>query len=146
MTGSTKNRVYYAVLVLAVLFGAYNFWPSSETSPTTPDATVAADPEAQQMISPSRAKPVDLAAREEQPWGSNPFRRKATPGGTTATQDIRWILSGIIYSAKAPVAIINNKTLGVGDIIDRARVKGIGKDTVTLEYNGIEFTLTVTKG
>jgi hypothetical protein len=42
-------------------------------------------------------------------------------------------LQGIFYSPTSPTAIVNGKTVGVGDMIGEYRVKAISKSAVTLE-------------
>ena len=53
---------------------------------------------------------------------------------------------GIVYSENNPMAIINNKSLFIGDKINKARVVDISRKNVTLDYNGKKITLTVAKG
>jgi hypothetical protein len=55
-------------------------------------------------------------------------------------------LSGIIYNAKQPMAVINGQMVGVGDEIDQARVKYIDRSKVTIIYNGSAIDLLVSKG
>jgi hypothetical protein len=43
------------------------------------------------------------------------------------------VLQGIFYSPTSPTAIVNGKTVGVGNMIGEYRVKAISKSAVTLE-------------
>ena len=52
-------------------------------------------------------------------------------------------LQGIFYSAKSPSAVINSKTVYVGDTIANAKVKAIGRQSVTLEQDGETKVLTL---
>lgn len=53
-------------------------------------------------------------------------------------------LGGIIYRPASPAAVINNKTVFVGDRISKARVKSITRSTVMLELpNGQPLELTL---
>jgi hypothetical protein len=52
-------------------------------------------------------------------------------------------LQGIFYQANSPSAVINSKTVYVGDVIANARVKAIGRQTVTLLQNGETKVLTL---
>jgi hypothetical protein len=42
-------------------------------------------------------------------------------------------LGGIFYRLSSPAAVVNNKTVYVGDRVDKARVRSIQKDAVVLE-------------
>jgi hypothetical protein len=44
------------------------------------------------------------------------------------------------------MAFLNDRTVGVGDTVDEARVVAIDRETVTLEYRGRRIVLTVSKG
>ena len=84
------------------------------------------------------------------PWGPDPFEAAAVEEGSGAAP-IRvgghdWVLSGIVYSDKSPMAIINDKPSREGDTIDDARVVDISPGSVTLNYRGRRLTLTITKG
>lgn len=50
-------------------------------------------------------------------------------------------LTGIIWDKKKPIAVINGKMLGVGDIIKGAKVKKIQKESVMLRKHGTNYTL-----
>ena len=52
-------------------------------------------------------------------------------------------LQGIFYSAKSPSAVINSKTVYVGDTIANARVKAIERQSVTLVQDGETKVLTL---
>jgi len=45
-------------------------------------------------------------------------------------------LNGIIYATTRPSAIVNGRTVAVGDQVNGATVIGIGPSTVTLRING----------
>ncbi|OGX45182.1 MAG: hypothetical protein A3G38_04740 [Omnitrophica WOR_2 bacterium RIFCSPLOWO2_12_FULL_51_8] len=50
-------------------------------------------------------------------------------------------LQGLIWGGIFPQAIINNKVLKIGDIIERARVTNISKDGVVVFFEGEQFSL-----
>lgn len=52
-------------------------------------------------------------------------------------------VQGIIWGVKAPQAIINNKVLTVGDLIEGAEILSIEKKGITLSFSGAKFDLTV---
>ncbi len=55
-------------------------------------------------------------------------------------------LTGIFFRKTNPLALINGKTVGVGDEIDGIRVGKIESDRVTLEWNGKVKELLVNGG
>ncbi len=54
-------------------------------------------------------------------------------------------VQGIVWGVKTPQAIINNKILMIGDLIDGAEIVNIEKSGVTLSFAGAEFVLTVSR-
>jgi HD-like signal output (HDOD) protein len=52
-------------------------------------------------------------------------------------------LSGIIYANARPSAIVNGRTVYLGDEVDGATVTAIGRTTVTLQINGQRKTYTL---
>ena len=52
-------------------------------------------------------------------------------------------LNGILYSASRPAAIVNGKTVFVGEQVDGATVINISQNSVTIEINGKRRTLSV---
>jgi hypothetical protein len=55
-------------------------------------------------------------------------------------------VTGIFFRATNPLALINGKTVGVGEDIDGIRVTQIEKDRVTVEWNGKMKELKVNDG
>jgi type II secretory pathway component PulC len=45
-------------------------------------------------------------------------------------------LMGIFFSKSHPMALINNQTLGVGELIEGVRVTKIERDRVSVEWHG----------
>jgi hypothetical protein len=50
-------------------------------------------------------------------------------------------VQGIIWGGKIPQAIINNKVLTIGNLIEGAEILSIEKKGITLSYNGAIFDL-----
>jgi len=148
MKTATRQRMVYVALVVAIVWGGYNLlW----TEPRKPLPPVEVDVPVQ-MPTTSTAVQIDkldierIAAAE---WGHDPFKSSIKPRGHTTDKprkDLKWILSGIVYNERAPMAVINRKTVRPGDVIDNARVVTINQKTVLMERNGKRFTLRVTKG
>jgi len=53
-------------------------------------------------------------------------------------------VQGLVWGGNFPQAIINSKVLKIGDAIEGARIKEIGKDGITLIFEGREHRLPVT--
>jgi type II secretory pathway component PulC len=51
-------------------------------------------------------------------------------------------VQGLIWGSNMPQAIINNKVVKIGDIIEGARIVEIDKEGVEVSYKGRSFTLT----
>jgi len=52
-------------------------------------------------------------------------------------------VQGIFYRAKNPGAMINSKTVFVGDRVSEARIVAIAQDSVTVEFGGQKKVLTL---
>lgn len=76
------------------------------------------------------------------PWTSDPFEKY--PGfASVAEGEEKFTLSGIIYNSDAPVAIINNQTVGIGAAIGSRVVSDIGENFVILKRGGSEIELNL---
>lgn len=93
---------------------------------------------------------IDLAHLSTPPqfaWGSNPFLR--TPGFTAMDPELdvispdKFSLDAVIFDAEDPLAIVNGKTVGVGDRIQGLRVEAIGPSYVLIRGEGLFFELAV---
>lgn len=51
-------------------------------------------------------------------------------------------IQGIVWGGRFPQAIINNKVVKIGDIIDEARIIDIAKDGVTVTFEKREYNLS----
>lgn len=158
MNESTRKKLMYGTLVAAILFGAYNFMQPRKHAPgQTSDAAVqTADVVA--GAGTLQAKTIDVAQKQAEPWGRDPFRAGSSPSNIPSASAAPrkavvpavpipiWRLSGIIFNSKQPLALINGKMVGVGDQVDQARVSKIDQTKVTIIYNGTQIDLHVTKG
>jgi len=137
----TRKLIVYGLLVAAVIWGVYNFEPGRKRS-HGPSANAPAVAAAMTAAVPGPAATIDIETEAARSWGEDPFRVVAAP----ARQSERapsWNLGGIIYSASAPLAIINNRTVGVGDEVGGATVVKIDRTQVTLDHAGKAVTLKV---
>ena len=142
MTEKTRKKIVYLALVAAVIWGAYNFSGHRGTTEITAPGT----------IQPATAGPAHAHAGQlpntsieaDRPWGSDPFRLKRD--GTVSRSGPSWVLTGIIYNQTSPLAYINRKAVREGETIDSATVLKIERKSVTLKYQGNEFTIRVSRG
>ena len=152
MTESTRKKVISGVLVVAVIWGYANLKPDSDgKKPPRQDTAAAVQPQATTVPKPAAAQAPKLVRIEEkakESWGEDPFRveRKHTPTSRTPNKVLKWTLSGILYNSHSPIAIINRQQVRSGGSVDGARVIKIDRKAVTLEHNGKQMTITVTKG
>ncbi|UCD63338.1 MAG: hypothetical protein JSW34_11400 [Candidatus Zixiibacteriota bacterium] len=148
MSESTRKKIIAAVMVLVVIWGYNNLKPASDKPPrpkATPAAAVTAtSDQGQPKVTTPRL--VDVEEKAKEPWGTDPFRVKAKKQAKKPGSAVYWRLSGILYNSHSPSAIINKRHVKTGDVITGARVVKIDRKSVTLEYNGKQMILTVTKG
>lgn len=157
MTEQRRKQMMYGILVVAVIWGAWNLMTPRKIilQPATPAATEMTAP----VTAASAQVSFDVEAKRKEAWGRDPFSgsisrtaesRSASgqKSKTTTTKSNRqgWSLTGIIDNGTTPFAFINGKMVKVGDLIDQARVVKIEKQTVTLSINGSHVALKVTKG
>lgn len=158
MTEARRKKLMYGILVVAVIWGGWNF-----SRPRTANFPVA-DQSAVQVIvedsTPAALIPLDVDQKRAESWGRDPFRgstyrAKVVAVSSTSTMVVAdqnsaprngWSLTGVIDNGTTPLAFINGKMVKVGDLVDQARVVKIEKHKVTLSHNGNQFSLQVNKG
>lgn len=155
MAVAKRQKIMYGILVVALLWGGWNFThPRKRTVP--PPENAAPSVETEPVTQPMLSKEV-VASIEAQPWGRDPFSTSSsrhnagTAQQTAAKQSTEprsasWSLTGIIDNGATPFAFINGKMVKVGDLVDQARVIKIERQKVTLSHNGNEILLRVNKG
>ncbi|MCK4606254.1 MAG: hypothetical protein KAU35_03045 [candidate division Zixibacteria bacterium] len=152
MSENTRKKVVYACFVIAVIYGSYNLLMGDdqpqmieERQQQATNVSAAIHPAVPSPSSPELIVTDDMISA---PWGADPFRDRVTPETALSPRpnDLVWVLDGIVYSDRSPMAIINKQMVRSGDTVDKARVIAIGRKTATLEHKGKQFTLTVSKG
>ncbi len=78
-------------------------------------------------------------------WGRDPFALPSPSAGAGTATDGEFHLSAIIYRAGRGVAIINNKILRKGDLIEGRRIAETLEDRVVLQSAAGEKELRVNK-
>lgn len=154
MSEKLRKKVVIVVFIGAVIYGGLNFFPSKKkaVSPVAEQPTVATQITKVDDLNLRKEALVNSSVNVEKDckkaWGHDPFINYAKPNSPAVkhTENKLWQLSGIIYNNHAPSAIINKKSVSVGDVIDDATVKEINQKDVKIELNGKEITLTVNKG
>jgi hypothetical protein len=83
-----------------------------------------------------------LMTQPKFPWGEDPFLRK--PGFSVVSPDQeKFTLTGILYGARFPLAVVNGKKVEEGDHIGSRMVKQIGPNFVILKKKDSEIELTL---
>jgi hypothetical protein len=148
MNERIRKILVFMTLPIAVIWGIYNLPSGESETPVEPE-----DPSVEEIrtVTATPARPADprminVAQRETEPWGSDPFRCGRVTSEQPRRNNVNWILRGIIFNASDPLAYINGKAVRVGDTIDQARVKAINRQTVVIDYQGREIELSVRKG
>jgi len=147
MNESIRKKIVFIALFLAIAWGFYNFLPNKNTKPqpqVTSPSTLGLHPVAQ--IS-AVEKTIKVAEMKNKSWGDDPFRAigKKTSYGPKS-EEPRWKLTGIVYNSVKPLAIVNGKSVTVGESLGTAKVIEIRHKSVILEQSGERVTLTVFKG
>jgi hypothetical protein len=115
--------------------------PANATLPTETDAA-APDPEPAAAETPVRATAPPAPAPAPAPPTPAP---SAVPDVADRTP-VNWPtlhLTGLIGRGKAGSAVINGGVVGIGDTVEGARVLGIRRDGVEMEYKGDRQVLKV---
>jgi len=144
MDTQKRQKIIYLLFAIAVIWGIYNFMGTS--TPTTADTPKPAAGVVANKTVPQTAA-IDVKTYSTLEWGRDPFYRgkKQQFQPTVKPTKSHWLLGGILYDNKRPSAVINKKVVRGGDIINGARVVQINKETVTLDKEGLQFTLTIAK-
>jgi len=110
-----------------------------ETAPPVTPATASSEV-APSTSTSSEPKPViSQPAPEPTPVTTSPATVTNVPSATLPAKEIAlpdFRLNGIIYTVARPSAILNGRTVHVGDQVSGATVIGISRTEVTLQING----------
>jgi hypothetical protein len=106
---------------------------------------------AQEAAEIAAATPIrlNIPAEKAKTWGKDPFRAPARvrkTGPVAAAPQKEWIVAGILYNPSKPMAYVNGRAVGVGDVVEGAEIVSIERKQVTLIYRGNQFTVAVNKG
>ena len=152
--------VYFVPVLLFVISGACFFlWKGWETTNQNQVASNAIVAKAREPVAPPEiamdeniAIPANrVFSVEDDP---DPALAVVTPAVPEATSTVPveeppkppapvWKLQGIFYRPANPSAVVNNKTVFLGDLVGNSRVKAIDRQSVTLERDGETHVLTL---
>ncbi len=153
MSESKRRLLLGICLIGAVVYALSYYVPklsgSGKRAPNTAQVTTVPSPQPTAMQTPPQVPQISLEEENAKPWGDDPFRsRKAPKVPTKAIGKVvpSWRLTGIVLGGNQPMAIINSKGVGEGDVVDGGRVISIESNKVILERDGQKYTLKVHKG
>lgn len=150
MNEATRKKVLMVIAVVAVIWGISNFTGDSPKTSSQPDSSDAYIPLSAVTAEPKSTQlEIDIDSVRSMPWHGDPFRAHVRPSNQGAAgHEVEqvWTVSGIVYSATKPMAIINARPVVVGDVVDNARVLEIQRNAVVIEGAGQRIELTVSKG
>jgi hypothetical protein len=145
MNEKLRKYIIYAALGLAIIWGYYNIGSKKSSIESSERET------REEILHGSKTtnipdKLINVEDYQDLAWGRNPFQEPGNNAPRIVSHQTYWLLSGIIFSDNNPMAIINNKSLFIGESIDEAIVIDISRKEVTLDFKGKKLTLTVAKG
>ncbi len=145
MKTTTRKIIVFACFILAVIYGLYNLPGGDKTKKAAVPAS--GDKESSAVQGTTRMNDIDTDFYSSLEWGRDPFYRAARKNNKYAKtpECPEWILNGILHDNNSPAAVINKQIIRIGDTIDGARVMQIEKQKVTLERNGLQFDLYISK-
>jgi hypothetical protein len=143
--GGSLPLVMGAVVVVALALAGWFFWQWWNASHPQVVTVTAVAPKPPPMPVRQEAAPVPVAtpapAKVVAPAPEPVPAPPAKPAVAAWPVDLK--LRGIFFSKTNPRAIINGKTVVVGDEIEGIRVTAIDHDQVTVEWNGQVKTLVI---
>ena len=151
--GGPGLPVYFVPVLLFVISGACFFlWKGWQTTGQTQVASNTIVAKAREPIALPEVAPEEIIAIpanrvfsvDDEPAPAPavitpvaPVEEPAKPAAPT------FRLQGIFYRTKNPSAVVNNKTVFLGDSVGSSRVKAIDRQSVTLERDGVTQVLTL---
>lgn len=129
--------VLLVVMVLMAgraLFGGKKGGAPSQALSSQPSVSIETMAANMAFLASIRQSETSRLAQEtewEKPWGRDPFSFSLVAGKAAAIEG-NFVLSGIVWDQKQPLAIINQVLLKASDSIDGCLVKEIHRSSVTL--------------
>ncbi len=76
------------------------------------------------------------------PWGVDPFQKEPGFAKVPKIED-KFELTGIFYSKDQPMAVVNGRSVGTGDIVGDRKVEEIGENYVILKKHDSAIELNL---
>jgi hypothetical protein len=141
----TAPRIVAALVLLALVGGAG--WVALRRSPTAlpaalPTAATPPPPVAREPVVPAPI-PVPLPLSEvRRPARPAAATAAASPSPAASSPGPTLHLSAISSRDGAPVAVVNDQVVQVGDLVEGARVVAIGTTSIEVEVDGQRRTIS----
>ena len=149
---------FLIVLAIILLAGGFFYWKSAQnivpanidsgepaktlSAPANP-ITPVPEPAVASVIEPPKKSANELANPVSTARTSNVAEVITAVAAPAPPSPPQLKLQGIFYRLNNSTALINGKTVGVGQIISGVRVLKIDRQSVTLEWNGQTNVLTM---
>jgi len=137
MSDGLRKKIIYLTLPIAVIIAVVHF-STLETVSDKNDSPANKSDNLQSLSGKGKQSKEDFAGYKELEWGRDPFigARPIHAVKTAIPESDNFRLGGIMLGDGSPTAIINQKIVRPGDVIDGAKVIKINKNSVTLEIKG----------
>ncbi len=96
----------------------------------------AAIPPAETPVPATEVVAAEAAVPDSLPYEMPPIAPPQEAARVQSTPEPAYALQGIIWDDKAPMAMVNKRTVRVGDKVGEAVVREINQNTVVLDVNG----------
>jgi hypothetical protein len=141
--------IYFIPVMLIIISGASWFlfkgWQARRQTVAL-HAREAASKSAEDAIQTNRQFALNNSATAAGPSAGAPPSASATPPDAppaAAHSEPAFKLQGIFYLPSRPAAVVNSRTVFIGDIIANGKVKAIDRQSVTLEVGTETMVLTL---
>lgn len=141
--GPGPNIILVVILFVTLAFVLKGFLPEIKfkKEAALKKAVEVEDPKAHQEVAYKPLRPAIESKAQDVKLDVSPtqIRHEIKP------QYPELVLNGIMYLAERPQAIINNSVVEEGDTVSGAKVLSIKKNTVILNFNDVEISLSLKK-
>jgi hypothetical protein len=95
-------------------------------------------PETEEQV---RRRKVEFREAQEEPFGIQGHKEESAVQDSGQAPPLE--VQGLLWGGDLPQAVINEKIVKVGDIVDGAKVLSIEKKGVTVFFEGRQYTITM---
>ncbi len=140
MTEKKRKRIVYAIFVIAVIWGLFNF-PFGRSRPEYIYQEDEEYDQVEEALNSVHTQNVNVDLQGE--WGGDPFARKISRSSQTSGPAHNFKLTAVSESNGEYWALINGKILSQGDSISGWKLIKITRDHAVLSANGNTITLNI---